>query len=188
MPEKPAPKFKINLNLLYPQGVPLKLPVQLIKWALSGGRYLGIAVEILVLIAFAARFKLDSDLVNLKEQINQQVPFINSLTSQAQIIRETQFKLSVVKNAYSSSLNWAAILKDLSSQTPPGVIYNSLTFNKPEGTQTLEFKISGQASSNSDMAVFLNGLKNHEKFQNVLLSSISFDSAGLNFTITGNLK
>lgn len=188
MPDNPAPKFKINLNLLHPQGIPLKWPIQLIKWALSGGRYLGIAVEILVLIAFAARFKLDGDLTNLKEQINQQVPFIDSLSSQAQTIRETQFKLSVVKNAYSSSANWAQILKDLSSQTPPGVIYNSLTFNKPAGSQNLELKITGQASSNNDLAVFLNGLKNHEKFKNINLSNINFDSTGLIFTITGGLK
>ncbi len=188
MPEKSAPKFRISIDLLHPQGMPLKWPVQLIKWALSGGRYLGIAVEILVLVAFAARFKLDGDLANLKEQINQQVPFINSLSTQAQLIRETQFKISVVKNAYSSSTNWALVLRDLSSQTPPGVIYNSLIFNKPEGNQKLGFKIIGGASSNNDLAVFLNGLKNHEKFQNISLSNINFDSSGLNFTITGNLK
>lgn len=188
MPEKTAPKFKLNVNLLYPQGVPLKWPIQLIKWALSGGRYLGIAVEILVLVAFGARFKLDSDLANLKEEINQQVPFINSLTPQAQIIRETQFKLSVVKNAYGATTDWGQILKDLSSQTPPGVTYSSLTFTKPGGNPNFEFKISGQASSNSDLAIFLNGLKSHEKFQNINLSNITFDSTGLIFTITGSLK
>ena len=89
---KYIPKFKISLNLLYSQGTPLKWPAKILTWALSAGRYIGIAVEILVLATFAARFKFDADLADLKEKINQQIPYIESLQKEESLIKQTQFR------------------------------------------------------------------------------------------------
>ena len=61
----------IDLNLLKPQSKPEKLPVRLLRWLLASGRYLFVFVEAIVLIAFAARFKLDEDLAAKKEDIEE---------------------------------------------------------------------------------------------------------------------
>lgn len=185
---KYIPKFKISLNLLYSQGAPLKWPAKLLKWALSAGRYIGIAVEILVLATFAARFKFDADLADLKEKINQQIPYIESLQKEESLIRETQFKIGFVKKAIAQSPKWSNNLTLLSKQTPKGIIFSSLNFNHPESSNSLEFKITGIASSNNDLAVFLNGLKNDPNFKDVNLVNLSFDQIGLNFTVTGAAK
>ncbi len=55
-------KLAIHLNLLKPQSNPEQLPIKLFRWLLLSGRYIFVFVEALVLIAFAARFKLDADI------------------------------------------------------------------------------------------------------------------------------
>ncbi len=185
---KYIPKFKISLNLLYSQGTPLKWPAKILTWALSTGRYIGIAVEILVLATFAARFKFDADLADLKEKINQQIPYIESLQKEESLIKQTQFKIGFVKKAMAGSPKWANNFTALSNQTPQGIIFTTLTFNHPQFSENLEFKVIGTASSNRDLAVFLNGLRNDPSFKDVNLVNLSFDQTGLTFTITGVTK
>ena len=61
-------KLKIKLNLLHTQGLPEKLPVKFLKWLVNYGRYIVVLVEIIVLVAFVARFKLDADLAEIKRK------------------------------------------------------------------------------------------------------------------------
>lgn len=182
---KAAPTLKISLNLLYPQGLPSKLPAKLLKWALTFGRYIGIVVEIVVLVAFAARFKLDADLADTNDKINSQIPHIESLKKDEQTIRNTQFKLLAVKQNLSKIPNWQGTLSKISSQMPSGAILSNLSFNN---SSDLTFKLTGEASSNNDLAIFLSGLKGEEGFKDINLTSINFDDEGLSFTISGALK
>src|SRR5438270_3459420 len=88
---------KINLNLLYPQGIPEQLPLRFLKWLISYGRFIAVAVEILVLATFIARFKLDADLSDIKQKIKDQAPYIQALSIDEAIIKETQLRLSTIK-------------------------------------------------------------------------------------------
>src|SRR2546425_990488 len=97
MPKKPA-SIKINLDLLKPQSEPQRVALKAFKWLLSSGRLLVIFTEILVLAAFLFRFKLDADLQSTKEAIEQQIPYIQSQSGDENLIRQTQFQLSSIKN------------------------------------------------------------------------------------------
>lgn len=185
---KPAPHPKVNLNILYPQGIPQKLPARLLKWVLTFGRYIAVLVEILVLVTFAARFKLDADLADTNEKINQQIPFIESLSTQEQQIRQTQFKLETVKTVFATSPSWEQILNKISGQTPLGVKLKTLDFDHSSSISNLQFKLSGQSSSNNDLAIFLNGLSNEPSFKDISLVNVTFQTEGLVFTITGATK
>lgn len=185
---KPAQQVKISLNLLYPQGIPLKLPVRLFKWLLSFGRYIGIIVEILVLVTFAARFKLDADLAEVNEKINQQIPYVENLSPQADSIKQTQFKLSVVKKNLSSSPDWKIALDKIAKLTPKNTSFNSLNLEPSKVGKDLKFRINGVASTNNELALLLNGLKNDPILKDINLANLSFDEAGLLFTITGATK
>lgn len=184
---KTVQQIKLNLNLLHPQGIPLKLPAKILKWLLSFGRYIGIIVEILVLVTFAARFKLDADLADINEKINQQIPFIENLKTQEQLVKQTQFKIAVIKKNLNLSPSWQNILDKLSAQIPKGTTLNSLSFDHSK-TSELQFKMVGLASSNNDLAILLNGLKKEPTFKDIHLAALNLDDSGLNFTITGAVK
>ncbi len=185
---KTAKPLRLNINLLYPQGIPLKLPTKILKWLLSFGRYIGIIVEILVLVTFAARFKLDADLADVNEKINQQIPAIENRAKDEQNIRLLQFKLTAAKKGFDQVPNWQNILNNLSAQIPKGTIFTNISFERAKNSADLQFKIVGTASSNSDLAILLNGLKSQPSFQNVNLVSLNLDDTGLSFSIIGAVK
>lgn len=62
-------KIDSKFNLLSPTRQPLSFAEKIYNWALSFGRYLIIGTELVVLVAFAARFKLDYDISDQTERI-----------------------------------------------------------------------------------------------------------------------
>lgn len=180
---------KISLNLLYPQGIPEKLPVKFIKWLISYGRFIVIVVEVIVLACFAYRFKLDADLADLKEQINNQVPYLESLTVDEALIVQTQQRLKYVQNVDISTKNWSNIFSHISSQTPVGIKLTNLNIEKktPSSSQ-MNFKLTANTNSNNDLALLLGSLKQDVFFTNVSLASVSFEQGLITFSITGGTK
>lgn len=182
---KPKPRFTLNLNLLKPQSNPEKIPVKLIHWLLSSGRYIFVLVNALVLIAFGARFKLDADLASKKEAIEEQIPYIESLKPYEILIRETQLKLSTIDTVKKSSLDWSATLKKIADQTPVSVKINSISIKKDAGNATIS--IAGQTQFNRDLTSFITGLK-EENFTGANLTSVELEQGVIKFAIEASTK
>jgi len=178
---KPKSKLAIKLNLLKPQSNPEKLPVKLLRWLLSSGRYIFIVVEGLVLVAFVTRFKLDADLASKKEAIEEQIPFIESLRPYEILIRDTQLKLSTIDSIKRNSLNWSLILKRIADQAPLGIKIISINIERNVGNATIH--INGQAELSSDLSNFTAGLKGDSTFGNVNLASVGLEQEIIKFTI-----
>lgn len=177
-------KAFINLDLLHPQSEPQKLVVKAIHWALSAGRFIVVFVEILVLAAFVARFKFDADIQATKEAIDQQLPFIQSLKADEQLIRQTQFQLLSIKDIKNNSPDYIGILKRISDQASIGLILQNLNLEKRPGKVLI--KITGTAVTNNDLSTFILGLKQDKSFSDINLASISLDQGVINFSVTGS--
>lgn len=182
MPAK-NPRLLIRLDLLKPQSNPEKLPVKLLRWLLSSGRFIFIFVEALVLVAFITRFKLDADLANKKEAIELEIPFIQSLKSYEILIRQTQLKLSTIASFRADSLDYPQILKTIADQTPLGMKIISINLKKEVSKITIS--ISAQAQSNNDLSTFLTGLK-EQGFQNVTLASVGLEQGLIRFAVNAD--
>lgn len=183
MPKAKIIKFPtINLDLLKPQSSPEKLLSKLLRWLLSTGRYIFIFVEALVLIVFISRFKLDEDLESKKEAIEQQIPYIESLQPVEILIRETQLKLSTISSFRKSVADYSQVLKEIADQTPNGVKIISINLEKNVAKVTIN--LNATALSNNELAVFISGLKDASLFQEVTITSISFEKGSLNFSLS----
>lgn len=183
---KVAPKLRIRLDLLRPQSSPEKLPVKLLRWLLSTGRYIFILVEGLVLLAFIFRFKLDADLAERKESIEQQIPYIESLGADEILIRQTQLKLKSIDAFALSSADYPQILKRIADQTPQGVKILSLNLKKEVGKVTIQ--INAQAQNNSDVTSFVLGMKEGKYFSDVVLASIGLEQDIIRFTVNAKAE
>lgn len=181
----PLYKYRLKLNLLYPQGVKQKIYIRFLLWLIAYGRFIVVAVEILVLAAFVMRFKLDSDFANLKEEINDKIPYAESLISEEATIEQTQQRLSLIKKAYAVSGKFKQVLATITSQTPDNIRFNNFTLDNIDNTSTFQFKITAQSNSNSSISFFLNNLRRDQKLKDVKLVNISFDQGQIVFTITG---
>lgn len=176
----------INLNLLKPQSNPEKLPIKLITWSLSSGRYIFAVVNALVLIAFVTRFKFDADLAAKNEAITEQVPYIESLRPYEILIRNTQLKLSTIDTVKKNALDWQLLLKKIADQVPASITVIGINIDNNIGSAHIH--IAGQTQFNSDITNFVSGLKGDNTFSNVDLSSISLDQGIIKFGIDASAK
>lgn len=176
----------IKLNLLKPQSNPEKILIKLVHWLLSSGRYIFIFVEALVLIAFFARFKLDADLSAKKEAIEEQIPYIESLSSYEILIRNTQLKLSTIDSIRKNSPGWSEIFKKIADQVPASVKINNIRMEKGTGSTALH--INGQTQINSDISNFVAGLREDPSFTNTTVASLSLEENVIKFTIDAFVK
>lgn len=182
MPAK-TQKLSIRLDLLKPQSNPEKLPLKFLRWLLSSGRYIFIFVEALVLVAFISRFKLDADLADKKEEIDQGILFVESLQPDEILIRQTQLKLSTVAAFRASYPDYPQILKTIADQTPLGVKIINLNLKKDVGKATIA--ISAEAQTNGDMSNFITGL-NKAGLSGVALSSVGIEQGVIRFVINAD--
>lgn len=177
-------KLRISLNLLHPKEAPLKLPERFIKWLITYGRFIVILVEVIVVGAFLARFKLDADLDSLKTKINQDLPYVEGLEPDEALIKQTQTKLGLIDKTYLTSDKWQETVIELSGQIPQSIVFTGLALEEKDET-SVAFRIGATTSSNSDLGIFLNNLRKMENFREINLASIAFEQNQIVFTITG---
>lgn len=181
MAAKNEHKILIRLNLLKSQTDSSKLTVKIFRWLLVSGKYIFILVEMIVLIAFFIRFRLDTDLQSKKKDIDKKKDYIESLRSSEIAIRQTQFKLTTIGKFYSNYADNTQIVKELADQTPLGVKFVTLSLENQ--ADKIVIKLSAQSQSSTDILLFLAGLKSNKNFQEVILTTLGLEQNIVKFTI-----
>lgn len=179
-------KIGVHIDILKPQGNPEKLTAKSLRWLLSTGRYIFIFVELVVLIAFILRFRLDADFAEKKEAIEQQIPYIQSLKPYEILIREAQLKISTILASKSDSSSYPVVLKKISEQMPLDVRLINIEIQKE--VSKLNFTINGQAQDHNSVRSFVQGLKQDSSFSDINLISIGLDEGKINFNLKGSAK
>lgn len=184
------PKHKtgitIDLDLLKPQSNPEKIPLKLIRWLLSFGRYIFVFVEALVLIAFIARFKLDADINAKREAIDEQIPYIESLKSYEVLIKNTQLKLTAIGNIKRGSLDWPLVFQKIADKTPITTKISTLSIAKNVDNTTI--RIAAQTQINNDIGNFVAGLKEDNAFSNISITNVGMELGIIKFNIDASVR
>lgn len=178
----------LNLNILNPQTSQPPVYMRVLHWLLSSGRYLVVIVELVVILGFVTRFKLDQDLSDLDDKIKQQIPYLQSLKQDEVTIRQTQFQLASIKQIKVSNPDYATALLRISQLTPQSVKFNSINFDATKESPKVIFRIDATALSSPDMNAFVNALKNDGQFDTVNLADVAIEKGQLIFTLSGSLK
>ena len=186
-PAKKPPAFKsFKINLLIRKGEQIALPARLIKWVLTSGRFIVVLVEIVTIGAFVLRYKLDGDLSEFQDQIKNEIPYLESLKPDETLIRQTQFKLSNIRQSKDTVVDFSAVITKISTITPRNIKISNISFDRTGSFPKTLFTLSGTTPSNIELSVFMNSLQKDPSFSEVTLTNISFEGQTL-FTITGSL-
>lgn len=139
-----------------------------LKWLLNIGRWIVIVTELIVIIAFLSRFKLDRDLTNLNETIKQKQAIIIASASFEKEFRFLQKKLTVIEGLEKLQIKSDQVLSIFSQITPAGIQLSNFMIDD-------ERKISLKASADSEstFAFFLKKLKAEPKLKNLTIDKIS---------------
>ncbi|MBI4037269.1 PilN domain-containing protein [Candidatus Daviesbacteria bacterium] len=179
-----SPFFKVNLLIRKEEQI--KLHIRLLKWLLSSGRFIVIAVELITIGAFIYRYKLDTNLLDLQEKIEAQIPYIESMKTDEITIRQLQFQLATIKQIRQESPGFTQAILRISQLTPKSVKLTGISLDRTQTFPKTIFRISGQTGSNLEISAFMKALQKDPAFAEVTLTNISFEER-TTFTITGSL-
>jgi len=142
-----------------------------LKWALTVGRWTVITTELIVILCFLSRFKLDRELADLGEIIKQRQTMINSFGGLEEKFRNLQERISTISQLEKDQ-GLAVKLLDKVSQILP--VDTSLT---KLAVQEGKVSIAGISLSESGFNSFINGLSS-SGFKKISLGKIGKGKAG----------
>lgn len=174
-------RHKSQINLLPRSEFELSFWGRFLKWGLTTGRYIIIVTELVVIIAFLSRFKLDRDLIDLSETIEGQKSILEASTSIENRFIQTQSRLNKAGNILANQPHPSGIFTDLLSQTVEGIYFNNLNLDTDKST----IQIQAEAVSESAFGEFVRTLKASRKWQGISLLGVSLQE---NQTIKFNLS
>jgi Tfp pilus assembly protein PilN len=156
----------------------------ILKWTLTVGRHIVIFTELVVILVFLSRFKLDRDLTDLGEKIKQQQVIITSWNQFEKEFRFLGKRLQTIESLRKSQIGTGEILDELATLTPVDVYLSDFDVN---GKQV---SLTATALSEIGLRTFLRNLEDSPKFENLSLSQVSSDiekEIGIKFQLKGEL-
>src|SRR3990172_11267317 len=104
------------VNLLPPSEFESSFWGKFLKWAVSGGRYIIIVTELIVILAFLSRFKLDKEISELNEEIQGKVSVLEAELPIEKEFRGQQRKLSAADEILNSRYQAGSTLDKLAER------------------------------------------------------------------------
>lgn len=173
----------ISINLLEQTNSDQTVFTTLLNWAITYGRYILIATEAIVLLAFISRFSLDRKLVDLREEISQKKIILEANQNFEQEYKTLQNKLTLVKSLLDNQLDIYELLLKIEAIIP-------------EDTYILEFSLSEKnikftaiSGSPEGLSIVFQRLNQQQLFSSLELSNIrKIPMKGIEFQVEGMLR
>lgn len=158
---------KKEINLLPREEFEKKPLGRFLTWALSVGRYIVIFTELIVILAFLSRFKLDRDLSDLNQSIREKQAIIEASAEFEKEFTFFQTRLATIKKLKSKETSFTQIVSAIGSLTPLDVAISNLSFSENS------LRINATALSEKGLGSFLANLAASPNFKEVSLTNIS---------------
>lgn len=162
----------VDINLIIKDELGESFSGQLLKWALTYGRYTIIITQIIVLSVFFLRFKLDRDHTDLKEAVAQKQAIIESVADLESEIRRVQDRLDNIKRLSLNQNGPLKILKFFQDNSPSDTIFDSFSFNNNK------LSFSASVGNLRSFSFFMNQMQQVKYFSEVNLGEINRKANG----------
>lgn len=178
-------KVSFDVNLL-PKDPFFATPAgQVLKWALSIGRYIVIFTELVVILSFVTRFSLDRQVTDLNDAISQKKTVIQSYGDLEESVRQIQTVLEEYQ-IVKQQVNITEVFPELTNIIPRDTELNELVL-RPD-----QISFSGRTITQSSLNTIINNIQLSDRFSNVSVDKIESnstdDGGGFNFVIRANTR
>lgn len=140
-----------------------------------------IATELVVILSFLARFKLDRDLADLNEAIAQRQSIIESYADLEENYRAVAARISLVSQLQQGSVQNDLMLQRLAALTPLDVSFSTVNL----GDSGIE--LQGSSGSERGLVAFLRAMRKSPQFTGIAVTQISSSGEqgeGISFRLT----
>ena len=171
--------LKLKINLLSKEELEERTLNKFLQWTLTFGRYIIVGTEIIVLVVFFSRFKLDRELVDLHEQIKQKeaiVKFNHEFEKKARTIQNQLKEIKTLEENHDFTLK---LLGFFEKNLPKDVGLERVSFSKKK------LSLKGISLSTASFIDFLARLRTSPRFSQVVLKDLTkTEDEGLKFNLT----
>jgi len=149
-----------------------------INWALTVGRVLIIATELIALLAFLYRFGLDQQLIDLHTKIKQEQQIVALQKQNEEVYRNLQDRLAIASLSTSETQQNIKIIKDVIGFAPVGMTFTNFSFSQDA------FSVQANVNSVTALSIFISSLKKYPEVKSVSLDKIENKTASATISVS----
>lgn len=153
-----------------------------ITWALTIGRLIVIATEVIALSAFLYRFSLDRQLIDLHDKIKQKQAIVLSWKENEAKYRDLQERLLLASKLSSTGEQTIESFDEIISITPQDFLISNLTYSQER------IKIDGDVGSVTSLSSFVKALKKELNPESLSIEKIENKSSSGVITVSLSIK
>jgi len=162
-----------EVNLLPTEEIE-KAPLgKLLKWALTYGRYIVVGTELIVLLAFLSRFKLDRDITDLSEEIMRKKNIITAAEPFENKVRHLQNRLEKIAVLTKDSTHPDKTLTYLTTVLPQETVLDDVIVAGSKVT------ITGKTPSETGLSTLISEIRKNKNVAGISLDQVSRDIGGI---------
>jgi Tfp pilus assembly protein PilN len=164
------PAKQLSINLLDQDALSQSALGKVLLWALSIGRYIVVFTELIVILSFLSRFKLDRDLTDLNDAVATQKAIIKSYGDLEERFNFTQDQIAFIKEM-TPVISPITKLDLLGKSLPQDVKVTKI------GLRDVTLSLNGLALSDDGFIQLLKALKHDELVDSLTLGNVVTKSA-----------
>lgn len=145
-----------------------------LKWALTAGRYIVIITELIVLLAFLSRFKLDRDISDLSDDISRKKSIIAATASFENRVRRLQVRLKAIDDLGQSAPAPEKYLPFIASVLPQEAVVNRISIDQRG------ISLFGFVGSEGGIATLTQDLRKNSQVKDVSVEKVEQSPDGSN--------
>ncbi|NCN59085.1 hypothetical protein COW99_01235 [Candidatus Roizmanbacteria bacterium CG22_combo_CG10-13_8_21_14_all_38_20] len=173
-----------QINLLPKKGFANSALGSILEFFSTYGRYIIVGTQLIVLIAFFSRFKLDRELTDLRDAVDQKKAIITDLQifeSEVRLLQQRLKNIRDLKQGHDFVRDTLSVVKTV---LPPGTVLEDLNI------QAYSFGVDGISQDQQAFADLIITLRKSEELDNILFSNISksADSEIIEFSFSADMK
>lgn len=150
-----------------------------LKWALTAGRYIIIITEMVVIMAFLSRFKLDKDLLDLNDSISGKKNILEA-TYQIEVnFRSVQDRINLPKTILDSTPTSSDLLNKITTTVPDGLVLQSVGIDFSDH----KVAIAAAAISEQQLEQYLSVLSADKLWKSVDVQDLAADGSNVKFSL-----
>lgn len=175
---------KAAINLLPEDPLASSFGGRFLRWGLSVGRYIVMATELVVILAFLSRFKLDREVTDLNEAIAEKQTVVAAYEQVEIDYRTLAKKIGAMATFKTGSVEPVVVLDQLAKVTPWEVTFSSIELTDKE------LRLQGTTASERGLNTLLKLLVK-EGFKDLRVdqvSSLGEGGGGVGFKLTMSPK
>jgi len=152
---------------------------RILNWLLTVGRYSVILTELIVIVAFASRFKFDRDLNDLIEERERQLIILESYSTVEANLKLRQAQIGLAQSVVASQTNPEAFLQTLEGSLAPNLKFEQIQIASDSA------KLTGQSLTDLAVAQLTTVLIKSPDLESLSLDHFgNSQSGGLEFSLS----